>query len=81
MVKDEEKTDRFWKEELLVKEVEEKKIHAIGDKRQLKIDLEKPNQDNGRDSSITSQQTSQKQHQPHSKSTIAKVEKTGDLMV
>lgn len=81
MVKDEEKTDRFLKEELVVKEVEEKKIHAIGDKRQLKIDLEKPNQDNGRDSSITSQQTSHKQHQPHSKSTIAKVEKTGDLMV
>ncbi|KDO68716.1 hypothetical protein CISIN_1g000754mg [Citrus sinensis] len=77
LVKDEEKTDRFLKEELVVKEVEEKKIHAIGDKRQLKIDLEKPNQDNGRDSSITSQQASQKQHQPQSKSTIAKVEKTG----
>lgn len=61
----------------MVKEVEEKKIQAIVEKRQLMIDLEKPNQDNGRDSCITLQQTSQKQHQLHSKSTIGKVEKTG----
>lgn len=81
MVKDEEKTDRFLKKGLLVKEVEEEKIQPIGEKSQLKIDLEKPNQDNGRESSISLQQTSQKQQQLHSKSTIAKVEKTGDLMI
>lgn len=77
LVKDEEKTDRFLKKGLVVKEVEEEKIQPIGEKSQLKIDLEKPNQDNGRDSSISLQQTIQKQQQLHSKSTIAKVEKTG----
>lgn len=66
------------KKESLVEETEEKKIEPIGEKLQLKIDLEKPNQDNGRDSFLKLRQQNGKQQQLQPKSSLPKVEKTGN---
>ncbi|KAJ4727470.1 Time for coffee, putative isoform 1 [Melia azedarach] len=76
LVKDEVKVERFVKKESLVEETEEKKIEPIGEKLQLKIDLEKPNQDNGRDSFLKLRQQNGKQQQLQPKSSLPKVEKT-----
>ncbi|KAL5792922.1 hypothetical protein ACOSP7_001516 [Xanthoceras sorbifolium] len=63
------------KKEAAVEEVEGK-IEAIGERRKMKFDLEKPSKDNGRDSIIKLQTPSQKQPQRPSKSTIPKLEKS-----
>ncbi|XP_044501070.1 protein TIME FOR COFFEE-like isoform X2 [Mangifera indica] len=76
LVKDEENADRLVKKETALQEVEERKIEPIEEKSKLMFDLEKPNQDDARDSASKLRHQSQKQEQL-AKSGVPKVEKTG----